>query len=66
MPLRLEDAQCAVCMDNLFDLRDDLDEVFPIATPDCGTPFSRSSSRQATSSTRSACFSGSSPRPTRI
>lgn len=34
--LRLEDATCAICMDNLFDARDDLDEVLPIATPDCG------------------------------
>ncbi|CAK9781697.1 hypothetical protein CC85DRAFT_289760 [Cutaneotrichosporon oleaginosum] len=39
MPLKLEDAHCAVCMDNLFDLRDDLDEVLPIATPDCGHVF---------------------------
>lgn len=33
---RLQDASCAICMDSLFDLRDDLDEVLPIATPDCG------------------------------
>lgn len=36
MPLKLEDAQCAICLDTLFDLRDDLDEVLPIAAPDCG------------------------------
>ncbi|BEJ15761.1 hypothetical protein CspHIS471_0503660 [Cutaneotrichosporon sp. HIS471] len=39
MPLRLEDAQCSICIDNLFDHRDDLDEVLPIATPDCGHVF---------------------------
>ncbi|GMK55848.1 hypothetical protein CspeluHIS016_0209040 [Cutaneotrichosporon spelunceum] len=39
MPLKLEDAQCSICIDNLFDSRDDLDEVLPIATPDCGHVF---------------------------
>ncbi|BEJ00473.1 hypothetical protein CcaverHIS631_0503300 [Cutaneotrichosporon cavernicola] len=39
MPLRLEDAQCSICIENLFDHHDDLDEVLPIATPDCGHVF---------------------------
>lgn len=38
---RLQDASCAICMDSLFDLRDDLDEVLPIATPDCGESVER-------------------------
>ncbi len=33
---RLEDVSCAICMDVLFNKRDDLDEVMHIATPDCG------------------------------
>ncbi|KAK8844040.1 hypothetical protein IAR55_006834 [Kwoniella newhampshirensis] len=36
---RLEDASCAICMDQLFDQRDDLDDVIPIATCDCGHVF---------------------------
>ena len=33
---RLEDVTCVVCMDTLFNKRDDLDEILPIATADCG------------------------------
>ena len=33
---RLDDVSCAVCMEDLFHRRDDLDEIMPIATPDCG------------------------------
>ncbi|WRT69087.1 uncharacterized protein IL334_006070 [Kwoniella shivajii] len=36
---RLEDASCAICMDSLFTKRDDLDELIPIATSDCGHVF---------------------------
>ncbi|WWD21304.1 hypothetical protein CI109_105788 [Kwoniella shandongensis] len=36
---RLEDASCAICMDSLFDQRDDLDDEVPIATCDCGHVF---------------------------
>ncbi|KAL1407595.1 hypothetical protein Q8F55_007028 [Vanrija albida] len=33
---RLEDVACAICMDSLFTAKDDLDEVLPVAAPDCG------------------------------
>ncbi|WVQ93208.1 hypothetical protein IAU59_000272 [Kwoniella sp. CBS 9459] len=33
---RLEDVSCAICMDPLFTKRDDLDDLVPIATCDCG------------------------------
>ncbi|WVF65543.1 hypothetical protein IAT40_000271 [Kwoniella sp. CBS 6097] len=33
---RLEDVSCAICMDSLFTKRDDLDDLVPIATCDCG------------------------------
>jgi hypothetical protein len=33
---RLEGAQCAICMERLFLNLDDLDEVMPVATADCG------------------------------
>lgn len=33
---RLQDASCAICMDSLFDMRDDLDMELHVATPDCG------------------------------
>lgn len=33
---RLDDVTCIICMDELFNQRDELDEVAPIATPDCG------------------------------
>lgn len=44
---RLQDASCAICMDSLFDLRDDLDEVLPIATPDCGESVFRERSERS-------------------
>ncbi|KAL7421278.1 hypothetical protein Q5752_004163 [Cryptotrichosporon argae] len=36
---RLADAQCAICMDALFDHLDDLDETMAIATAACGHVF---------------------------
>ncbi|WOO84931.1 uncharacterized protein LOC62_06G008440 [Vanrija pseudolonga] len=33
---RLEDVACAICMESLFTAKDDLDEVMPVAAPDCG------------------------------
>ncbi|WVQ81095.1 hypothetical protein IAT38_003217 [Cryptococcus sp. DSM 104549] len=39
MGRRLGDATCAICMDGLFDKRDDLDDLIPIGTCDCGHVF---------------------------
>ncbi|ORY33151.1 hypothetical protein BCR39DRAFT_521480 [Naematelia encephala] len=36
---RLDEVCCAICMDTLFNLRDDLEEVLPVAAPDCGHVF---------------------------
>ncbi|WVN88039.1 uncharacterized protein L203_103238 [Cryptococcus depauperatus CBS 7841] len=39
MGRRLEDASCAICIDSLFTKRDDLDDIVPIATCECGHVF---------------------------
>ncbi|OXG84222.1 hypothetical protein C345_04126 [Cryptococcus neoformans A2-102-5] len=39
MGKRLEDASCAICIDSLFNKRDDLDDIIPIATCECGHVF---------------------------
>ncbi|KIR52178.1 hypothetical protein I315_05471 [Cryptococcus gattii Ru294] len=39
MGRRLEDASCAICIDSLFNQRDDLDDIIPIATCECGHVF---------------------------
>ncbi|WVO22412.1 uncharacterized protein IAS62_003742 [Cryptococcus decagattii] len=39
MGRRLEDASCAICIDSLFNKRDDLDDIIPIATCECGHVF---------------------------
>ncbi|WWC64017.1 uncharacterized protein I303_106623 [Kwoniella dejecticola CBS 10117] len=36
---RLEDVTCAICYDSLFNKRDDLRDLVPIATCDCGHVF---------------------------
>ncbi|KAK4684532.1 TRAF-interacting protein, partial [Tremellales sp. Uapishka_1] len=36
---RVGDVNCAICMDTLFNKRDDLDDLMAIATPDCGHVF---------------------------
>ncbi|WWC73079.1 uncharacterized protein I206_107044 [Kwoniella pini CBS 10737] len=36
---RLEDVTCAICYDSLFNKRDDLRDLIPIATCDCGHVF---------------------------
>ncbi|WVR09055.1 hypothetical protein IAU60_006116 [Kwoniella sp. DSM 27419] len=36
---RIEDVSCAICIDSLFTKRDDLDDLVPIATCDCGHVF---------------------------
>ncbi|WVW79376.1 hypothetical protein I302_101344 [Kwoniella bestiolae CBS 10118] len=36
---RLDEISCAICYDPLFTLRDDLDDLVPIATCDCGHVF---------------------------